>query len=48
MIYSYKKLTSMMKEVERKSKIGRLKPEEAAIGIAAAYTVDLIDISKEI
>ena len=48
MLYTYKKLSSIMKEMERKSQSGRLKPEEAAIGIAAAYAIDLMDISKEI
>lgn len=47
-IYTYKKLNSIMRDVKKKSDSGRMKLEEAAIGTAAAYAVDLMDISREI
>lgn len=47
MDYTYEKLRRMMNSVERKGKAGLLKPEEAALGTAAAYATDLMDYARD-
>ena len=45
-VYSYEALRRIVKDAERKGKAGQLRPEEAALGTAAAYAADLMDYGK--
>lgn len=47
MNYTYQQLNEMLQAAEQKNKEGKLNAEEALYAAAAAYAIDLIDISRD-
>ena len=47
MNYTYQRLNEILQAAEQKCKDGKLKAEEALLAGAAAYAIDLIDISRD-